>query len=314
MSAFYDQVFWAEAHDDVQQLNLSRDWKRKRIVTLFLVSNKVLFHPSYLWRSSSTHTIVFNRMKGLFVPDYTRIILGRAKSVEDYILTRIDSLSGSEYSVLELQKYNDNFRDIADNVPDLDALFSDKSSQYGATIGSRDNLFRRALAHELSFGSIHYLRRTIAVAVENATGEPCPQNLFDSLIEWVNTSAFVSHEALVLQIQKITGFPISYFESVKLHALNIYLSSTVGPDVQVPFERKFNHLFDSQSNHLFDPLDPNIFFYYLEILLGKKIYGHYFEDLDWNKLVKITIILKEEPLWLRARDLYLTNGASAITS
>lgn len=299
MSIYYEKVFWAEAHDDVQQLNLSRDWRRKRIVTLFLVSNKVLFHPSYLWRSSATHSIVFNKLNKLFIPDYSEIILGQAKSVEDYILTRVESLrrSSSESPVPEKQKYDASWSDINKNVPYLDEIFSDKNSQYGATVGNRDNLFRNALTHELRFGDVRYLRWKITSVVEKATSRPCPLSLFDTLIEWAQSSDFVSHEALVLEIAKITGLPLSYFDHVKLDALNIYLSSTMGSDVQVPFLLK--------SNQLFDPLDPDVFFFYLRVILGEKIYKTHIVDLDWNGLIKLVIALKEENLWLEARQLYL---------
>jgi hypothetical protein len=108
-------VFWAEAHDEVQSLISDKMWLRRRLIAIFLLSNKIIIHPSYIWRSDITRSAIFHSYKFLFSSTTASLILGDSLDVESYIFNRLHKLGDqAKHGVLSLEfkNYVRNMRNI----------------------------------------------------------------------------------------------------------------------------------------------------------------------------------------------------------
>lgn len=300
-----EEVFWGEAHDEAQEIVSSTEWLRRRLICLFALSDTLIFHPSYIWRSDVTRNFVLKSFSPLFTPEFSALILGDAPSVEGYIFDRYKRLRyASKYgpTSIETLNYHRNLANIAIDAPRVDNILTFSNAIYTGLQGSRDKRLRELLSTDLSdaagFDSSSLRSLIIQLEGDNRT-EHEVHGYCDSLQLWVKDSPFVSREAMIQYMEEIGLKTAAHSSKVKIRLLYLYLKSNVTSKVEVPFLRSMEHAFDKYH--------PRVFEMFFQSLIGRKLFHHLYYTVDNRTLSYILHEIKTEPAWLSSRNLYLAS-------
>lgn len=299
------QVFWAESHDEAQRLVADSSWIRRRLLALFLLSDKLIFHPSYIWRSTQTRQAIVSEFAELFVPEYASIILGDSHNIEHYIndrFAKLESVSRNGGFSTEFENYKSHWQQITEDVPRLDSLFrNERNCTYRGLTESKDARFRRLLQYDLSddaASATRSVRRSIVEVASRCNKRNLASDCCNELQQWAKFSTFVSREALI-QYLKERGLPeVATSRELAESLLQVYLRANVDTLVDVPFLRRLDHTFD--------PYDPDLFEAFLKTLLGRKLFVTLYYQLSPPKSANFISDLKREEDWLMSRELYLS--------
>jgi hypothetical protein len=300
----FREVFWAEAHDEAQQFIGDPVWVRRRLVALFLLSDRVIFHPSYLWRSDVTRALFFRDFWPLFHSGYAAAILGDSPSTEDYIIdrfARLEDVAGEGIITSEASNYHRNWENIEEEAPMVDARFSGANAGiYTGFRGSKDRRLRSLIGEDLSDDGQPGTLRSELLSQGCVPNGPGTMNVVaDYLQNWVLSASFVSRESL-MHIAAQNGVCAGRAQDrLSVRLLDLYLRSNVASEVEVPFLQTLQHHFD--------PYDPAIFELYLQATFGKHLYGVVFEDANSLTLSRMIEELKSDPGWLATRELYFAS-------
>jgi hypothetical protein len=295
-------VFWAESHDEAQLVRRDAKYPRNRLITIFLLSEKLIFHPSYIWRSDTTRFFIYEDYSNLFVPEFASIILGDSKNVEDYILDRLLKVkipfNDGTFSQ-EHHNYQKNIRKIPNDAQIIDKLFSivtPKGKKRGVYTGlkraSKDRGFRKILSRSLMVNPNRIeenLRDKIVRSARKFSKSAEANDFCNEMKSWaIDKNNFFSREAFIDQSKNYFVHDVVNEKIVLEELLNTYFSSNVGEDIDIPF------LLDYQK--LFDPYNPKLFRMFFASIFGRDTAKAFFDYMSPQQQTAI-IMLKQKESW-----------------
>lgn len=295
-------VLWAEAHDEAQQLMREYSAIRLRLICQFMLSDKLIFHPSYVWRSDLTKKLVLQDFNQLFIPEFSEAILGGNSSPSKYLGDRISRLQDTtESPTSELINYKRNLPYIENEVKILDAHFSDSVGAYPRLRFGVEAVFREIVAGDLYGEGDRENTRTLAYTIRDAEhSNKSPKEIDEGLqylADWTMAAPLFSRELMIDQMDNRIHFQqAAASQKVTSRLMHLYFRSNVLPDTEVPFLRHINGLFD--------PYDHHTFFNFLNVVLGDRLCRKFLWGVPAKKQSELIGHLKKSPEWLIARRAY----------
>lgn len=293
-------VFFSEI-----ELDVSNPGQSSRVfesfLAYYLLTDKLLIHPLYLWQSSVALQIFNKDFSSLITPNNVKFVLDDNESISDYVFNRIRILNSTEnkYNITlnELGNYKRiSKNEIIDYCNRLDRKFTKNSGSYNIT--SKDKRFRELILSDLrikSYQGSSLYSLLWRIRSDNQISEKSLDQKVNMIINLIgDKNNLISCDTLKYYFINL-GFDFRSLDFVNSRLRDLMVYSHYDGNVIVP-----SRLNKHAENDFFN---TKIFLHVTNELIGDKIIQKLF-GLKWTEQLGIIIELKNDDIFMKYIDNY----------